>query len=1404
MQASRSTTVTAVWRPVRLLVSALALTMATGQFSPAYSATCGPGYADLTASGTVDVLDVQCAVLVTLWTLQGEPTLAPPCAAAGINEMDLNCDGSRNIVDVIFFVNTAIGGGLSVAADSDQDGCPDLCQAAVSDVVINEVLYDPPGPDVDVFIELAGPPGQLLEGWQLRGIDGAGGATTNTIDLEGSVGDDGFFVVAGFGASPSITEAADQFSVSANLPNGPDSLQLFNAEDEVVDAVGYGLFGGAAVFAGEGSPAPDAANGNAIARGASSVDSDDNGADFALTGTPTPGSPNVAANAAPSAVLECVLSAPSNVLLPFDAAESADPDGAIASYVFDFGDGADPLESTAPAAGHTYTEPGLYVASLQVIDNDGAIGTANCTIEITGPAVAPVVSITSPAPGTSAEPGELVAVVIEAAAAPDQGPVEVELYFGGAMVASDDASPFEVEFQIPLDTPPNGTVELVAAATDAFGVTSQSAPVALVFADALPTALLSVVPTGTTSAFVDASSSFDAETPDDALEFRWDFDGDGGFDTEWGAPSALNHDFGVNGNYAVRVEVRDDAGQVAAATKPLELNALSSVFGIIGDSVWSDTVLLTGNVIVEEGATLTIEPGTVVVVPFVDSNGDGLGDFSLSVLGSLLALGAEDAPVVFTVFGEPKQPGAWAGLALGGTGSVLNHTLIEFATNGITVVSGDHAMDETVIQDSLGCGVLLDGGSLAASTSTLEENGCGAWIRNGAVLNLADSIVADNSGLGLYFDKSAGGLITRNQIMDNGQEGVRIVRFGSGAAPSVITNNIAGNGSGGSLTVEDADLAVSTTAEEIGVVSDGPWTSPNGAPIAWARVAFDSAEPGVVTATVADGGTGAALLSANEVGTRWFQVIPPAVSSLTVSLDDSSMEVGGSLGVDATAVFRTDVAREVTVINEGDPVDLRYNYFGTFPDLSGAVELVNPSSVDLSGFVGVAYDDTWANESFVQGVLPGDTVWSGTVFVTGDVELPESSTLTVQAGTEIRVAPVDVDEDGLGDVEFAFFGAVDFAGTSEAPITVTVESPAPIPGDWGGMQVYGPSVIEYTTIEYAAVGIEAAAEGPHTWNALTAAHSEEAGIAVTGGGDVLATLSLLHSNGWGLRVESGSATLDTCTVRHNIAGGVQVAGTSADASISHSRVHDNVGPGVEATSSLIALSQSDVSANGMGMRLSGAVQFDVQQCAVTGNRYEGVFVADDISGASPTGTINFSNLAGNSTESGGAVVTAALSANSLPATIGQSFSSAWTAPDGGIIEAVRAEFSLFGDGDGGVTAELLNGDSGGTVAAVLPGLNNYAVGSADSPLTSIQLRVDDASETLGAQASVLSAYYRTGSAQTEFASVSATAAVNATQNYWGVFPNISSRIAVLGGSVVNSEGFASFEISDAGAPLPTP
>ncbi len=156
--------------------------------------------------------------------------------------------------------------------------------------LISEVFYDAVGSDDgQSFVELYGTPGTDLTGLAIEGINGSNGAVTVSIALSGSIPADGLFVLADtFSGGGTAVPDADALA-AFDFQNGPDSVVLRSAQG-VLDAVGYGSFDAGEVFAGEGSPAPDAPADQSLARRFANVDSNDNAADFVVLETPTPGS----------------------------------------------------------------------------------------------------------------------------------------------------------------------------------------------------------------------------------------------------------------------------------------------------------------------------------------------------------------------------------------------------------------------------------------------------------------------------------------------------------------------------------------------------------------------------------------------------------------------------------------------------------------------------------------------------------------------------------------------------------------------------------------------------------------------------------------------------------------------------------------------------------------------------------------------------------------------------------------------------------------------------------------------------------------------------------------------------------------------------------------------------------
>jgi hypothetical protein len=174
---------------------------------------------------------------------------------------------------------------------------------AAANTVISELLYDVPGTDSgQVFVELYGTPGTVLDGLVLEGVNGTDGSVYLSAMLSGTIPADGVFVIGDDSGDGSTLVSNADLVLDVDFQNGPDSVVLRD-DNGILDALGYGDFT-AAVFAGEGSAVADVAAGWSLARSNPGLDSNDNQADFTGLDLPTPGLVTVSAVPVPaSAVL---------------------------------------------------------------------------------------------------------------------------------------------------------------------------------------------------------------------------------------------------------------------------------------------------------------------------------------------------------------------------------------------------------------------------------------------------------------------------------------------------------------------------------------------------------------------------------------------------------------------------------------------------------------------------------------------------------------------------------------------------------------------------------------------------------------------------------------------------------------------------------------------------------------------------------------------------------------------------------------------------------------------------------------------------------------------------------------------------------------------------------------------
>jgi len=85
-------------------------------------------------------------------------------------------------------------------------------------------------------------------------------------------------------------------------------------------------------------------------------------------------------NRPPTAMIQSIKPVQTSEQARLSAVESADIDGEVIYYIWNFGDGSDDLWTNESVVEHTWTKPGTYTIELTVQDDDG--GTDTTQIEI--------------------------------------------------------------------------------------------------------------------------------------------------------------------------------------------------------------------------------------------------------------------------------------------------------------------------------------------------------------------------------------------------------------------------------------------------------------------------------------------------------------------------------------------------------------------------------------------------------------------------------------------------------------------------------------------------------------------------------------------------------------------------------------------------------------------------------------------------------------------------------------------------------------------------------------------------------------------------------------------------------------------------------------------------------------
>jgi large repetitive protein len=230
--------------------------------------------------------------------------------------------------------------------------------------------------------------------------------------------------------------------------------------------------------------------------------------------------------------------------IAFNGSTSSDPDGTIASYAWNFGDGNTATGATLTTPNHTYGSAGTYTVTLTVTDDKGGQGSATTTATVAN-------RLPTANPGGSYSGITLTAIAFDGSASSDpDGTIATYSWDFGDLSTASGAKPSHTYTS-------SGTYTVRLTVTDDKGGSASASTTATV-ANRLPTANAG----GPYSGGVGQAVAFDGSAssdPDGTIaSYAWNF-GDGS--TATGATLVRpNHTYANAGTYTVTLSVIDNNG----------------------------------------------------------------------------------------------------------------------------------------------------------------------------------------------------------------------------------------------------------------------------------------------------------------------------------------------------------------------------------------------------------------------------------------------------------------------------------------------------------------------------------------------------------------------------------------------------------------------------------------------------------------------------------------------------------------------------------------------------------------------------------------------------------------------------------------------------------------------------
>ena len=273
---------------------------------------------------------------------------------------------------------------------------------------------------------------------------------------------------------------------------------------------------------------------------------------------PAPGGGGSSNNLAPFAVANVnQASGKAPLLVEFSPAGSADPDGFLETYSWNFGDGSPVSDAASPT--HTYVRGGVFTATLTVTDDGGRSASSVVVVTVTPPDNYPPVAVI----GATALSGKTPLTVNFSSAGSNDTDGTIlgyEWTFGDGSVATTASAWYT--YLVP------GTYVVTLSVRDNNGAITTESTTVSVANNLSPTAAAVAAPsTGKAPLAVSFDGSTSADEDGNVVSWDWDFD-----DGATATGEVAIHTFTTIGTFDVELTTTDDNGDTDTTTVTVQVN----------------------------------------------------------------------------------------------------------------------------------------------------------------------------------------------------------------------------------------------------------------------------------------------------------------------------------------------------------------------------------------------------------------------------------------------------------------------------------------------------------------------------------------------------------------------------------------------------------------------------------------------------------------------------------------------------------------------------------------------------------------------------------------------------------------------------------------------------------------